>query len=416
MTSTKVNNLIWLSEQGTISGAELSRQVSLARAQVQRLVSVPIKPAEVRLGQRSRRFHRTRFEDLTVEQLARPALVKGLLPQTCLAMLYGPAHSGKSFLALHLALSVGRGQSFLGRKARLGHVVYIASENPGSVLFRLAGIRHHQKIDRAEITVIDGALRLLDRKLVGDLIRQLREIRKISGSLAAVVIDTVAQAMPGEDENASAAMGGFVEACQRIQRELDTCVLVVHHSGKDVKKGPRGHSLLHAAVDVELQIQVTPNDLRGMVTVTKSRDGEVGRPVAFQLVQIEIGRDEDGEAITTCMVEPSSASASSGGKQEGRKRLGKNQKIALEALRDAQEQHGMQHGEAATGSRAVTKEDWRRAFTERAGVHSSHCAARFSEAAEGLEKLGIVASVGDLYWPVHELARATSDATSTCSP
>lgn len=39
-------------------------------------------------------------------------------------------------------------------------------------------------------------------------------------------------------------------------------------------------------------------------TVTKLRDGEAGGTFAYRLNVVEIGRDEDGDPITTCVVEP----------------------------------------------------------------------------------------------------------------
>jgi len=60
----------------------------------------------------------------------------------------------------------------------------------------------------------------------------------------------------------------------------------VHHAGKDAARGSRGHSLLHCAVDTE--IEVTRNSGH-TATVTKQRDGATGEQVVFRLRQVELG-------------------------------------------------------------------------------------------------------------------------------
>ena len=81
----------------------------------------------------------------------------------------------------------------------------------------------------------------------------LASIRERHGRVALVVVDTLARAMTG-NENPPDDMGKFVAACGRIREACEGHVLIVHHSGKDLAKGARGHSSLRAATDVELEV------------------------------------------------------------------------------------------------------------------------------------------------------------------
>jgi hypothetical protein len=79
--------------------------------------------------------------------------------------------------------------------------------------------------------------------------------------------------------------------------------MIVHHTGKDVAKGARGHSSLRAATDTEIEVSVDETELRA-ARVTKQRDLPGGEEFAFRLDAVGLGVDEDGDAVTTCIVAP----------------------------------------------------------------------------------------------------------------
>ena len=97
-------------------------------------------------------------------------------------------------------------------------------------------------------------------------------------------------------------MGLLVGAAKRLQGRLGGLVLLVHHSGKDVSKGPRGHSSLLAALDAALEVQREGSARRWKVT--KAKDSLDGNEHLFQLDVIELGTDEHGEPVTSCVIEP----------------------------------------------------------------------------------------------------------------
>ena len=122
-------------------------------------------------------------------------------------------------------------------------------------------------------------------------------------------LDTLNRAAPGMDENDSKSMGEVITAAKAIQAELGGLVLLVHHTGKDATKGMRGHSSLHAALDAA--IEVCRDGDRREWKMHKSKDGEDGEAHPFRLDVVELGIDDEGEPLTSCVVVPEESAGDS---------------------------------------------------------------------------------------------------------
>ncbi|WP_276207948.1 AAA family ATPase [Photobacterium damselae] len=114
-----------------------------------------------------------------------------------------------------------------------------------------------------------------------------------------IVLDTLARNFSG-DENNNDAMGKFIRGCDFVKAFTGASVLAIHHSGKDVSKGGRGHSSLNAAIDCEFQ--VSHDSKTGLTTLsnTKMKDAEEAADLVFDFKPIDLGiMCEDGEPITS---------------------------------------------------------------------------------------------------------------------
>jgi len=67
------------------------------------------------------------------------SIVKGCIDEGALALIYGASNSGKTFLALDLALSVAAGQTWNGHGVRGGLVAYVAAEAGYRIQRRVRG-------------------------------------------------------------------------------------------------------------------------------------------------------------------------------------------------------------------------------------------------------------------------------------
>lgn len=240
----------------------------------------------------------------------RPTLVgewriKGLLPSHGLAAIYGPPGCGKSFVALDASLHMAAGMIWSGRKVKPAGVVYIAAEGGTGVRKRAVAAMSKRNIPSdapfllvttaPNLGTVDGDA----KRLVADIREQCAEQDLKPG---VVVLDTLARTIPGADESSSKDMGVFVENADRIARELGCVVVVVHHTGKSVERGMRGSSALHGATDCEWEISADQEGSR-TIRIAKMKDGEDGLSWMFRLPVVEVGNDEDGDPVTTCICE-----------------------------------------------------------------------------------------------------------------
>ena len=231
-------------------------------------------------------------------------LVDRLLEAGTLAEIYGDSNTGKSTLALDLALRIARGATWRGRRTAKGIVFWLALESAAGARRRVAA--HCKRFDTALCKLlfadVSATVQLLELHDVAALVAAIRAAESEAGEKCVlVVVDTVARAMAGGDENAARDMGLLVKACDTIRAETAATVLLIHHTGKDPTKGARGSGSLRAAVDTEIEVSGQANPRQAKVT--KQRDLPSGDVFAFDLEPVEIGTDpESGEPITACAV------------------------------------------------------------------------------------------------------------------
>jgi hypothetical protein len=256
-------------------------------------------------------------------------LVKNFLPKATLGVIYGESGSGKSFLAYDLCAAIARGlDTWCGKRITKGRVLIIVAEGAQGFRQRIDAYCHQQGISPRDFEVdyiSDFIPNLTMPNLITDLIKEINEREPYD----LIVMDTFAQVMPGADENSGKDVGAALAQCKRIHADTGAMVLLVHHSGKDAGKGARGWSGLRAAADVELEITRKENDRA--IKVTKLKDGQDGASMGFKLHTVTLGEDEDGDDITSCIVEFCDVSP----KLKNDKGItGKNKRLAFDMAHD----------------------------------------------------------------------------------
>ena len=123
----------------------------------------------------------------------------------------------------------------------------------------------------------------------------------------AVVLDTLNRSLNGS-ENSDEDMGAYIKATDAIRETFDCAVLIVHHCGLSGDR-PRGHTSFTGAVDAQLAVKTDLND-NVSVTVEYMKDGKSGDTIISRLELIEeVGIDDDGDPISSCVVVPATATA-----------------------------------------------------------------------------------------------------------
>lgn len=200
--------------------------------------------------------------------------------------------------------------------------MYVITEGAYNFKKRLEAIRQYNDLQgHPPLFIVMSSIDL--RTNGGDAVALNREIKQLVereelGGVAMIIIDTLARAMSGGDENTPVDMGKFIKHCDVIRTGTGAHLMIIHHSGKDASKGARGHSSLRAAVDTEIEVTNGSDDVM-TVEITKQRDGETGGRFFFRLEIIEIGQDEEGEADKSCVLVPVDAPAASKPEMKGQK-------------------------------------------------------------------------------------------------
>ncbi len=311
--------------------------------------------------------------------MAQPPLrwrIKGLLPETGIAAIYGPSQSGKSFLCFDLGISMALGANWFGHRTKGCPVTYVMLESEAGLRNRVEAWEVHN----AKTIPLD--FRAMAQPFLLAEPEQVEELGAILPRGGVVMIDTFNRAAPGLDENSSQDMGRILAGMKRLQEITQGLVLVVHHTGKDASKGLRGHSSLFAALDGAIEVERSATSR--CWSAAKVKDGEDGKQVAFKLNVIDLGTDADGDPITSCAVGPDAGAIFKPAP------AGANQKAALLAIRrllSASTDFG-QAG-AASDTPCVLCED---AITEAAsamvGVEKKRRTPRARDAVQGLIKSG----------------------------
>lgn len=203
-----------------------------------------------------------------------------------------------SFVAYDLATAIHVGGVWNGKKVIKGKNVYVCAEGTDGFRQRVEARAKAGDHDIRELPpVVPAAPNVLETEDIKDLILAI----KAEGDVAVVWLDTLAAVTPGADENTSTDMGKLVANCKLIHRKTGAMVILVHHTGKDLSKGARGHSSIRAAMDVMLE--VTRNNEVRKIGVYKAKDGEDREQMMFGLKRIVLGIDEDGDEISSCVPE-----------------------------------------------------------------------------------------------------------------
>jgi hypothetical protein len=217
-------------------------------------------------------------------------LVHGLVPERSLVVPYGPPKAGKTFVILSLGLHIAAGREWFGHAVQQGAVVYIAGEGVGGMSLRMKAMRARYGIAiDVPFWVIPRAVNLRVPAAVNAL---EATIRATIGplQLRLLVVDTLARAMPGADENSAQEVGSVIAAADYLKDALRCTTALVHHEGKDGERGARGTSALRGAWDAAYQI--TGSGGRAKMTVVDQKDAEAGQVLSFimEQVQVTIGR------------------------------------------------------------------------------------------------------------------------------
>lgn len=242
-------------------------------------------------------------KDINVD-LDQADFVQGILGHGQLSVVYGESNCGKTFFMTDLCFHIALGQEWRGKRVDGGGVVYVAMEGAIGLKKRVAAFRAHYKRNPDGFVMVPSPIDFMDPSgNIKEFMGLLDEAKRDLGSIRIVVIDTLARAIAGGDENSGQDMGMLVKHADMIRAKTGAHVCFIHHSGKDKLKGARGHSSLRAAIDTEIEISRDDGADYSTVRVVKQREMERGEDMAFKLSRVVLGVNNYGEEVSSCTVE-----------------------------------------------------------------------------------------------------------------
>ena len=228
------------------------------------------------------------------------ALVRRLLYPGDTALLYGASGECKSFLGADLGWHLAMGRDWHGWQVKQAPVLYGALEgvdgfqkrlralietfgDPGDMFAQLA----------IPVSLATGEAGEAGLKLLLAAAKQLEAAAGMPPGL--LVIDTMARALAGDDENAAKETMHFLEKrVGLIARKTGAAVMVVHHENKagDI----RGSSALKAGCDLVLH-----SDNR-VLTVEKAKDDAAVSLFSFELDEVQVATAYDGKPLMSSTI------------------------------------------------------------------------------------------------------------------
>ncbi|HET6940572.1 MAG TPA: AAA family ATPase [Sphingomicrobium sp.] len=297
---------------------------AVARLDAQRYGPQPIVPAN---ADQPRKLPIERFADIEAS-LTNNWLVWNILPGCGIGVIYGYPGSGKSFLAIDIAIKIAAGWDVNGAKVKQGYVLYVAAEGASGVRNRIAAFKkHHGVPPELPFSLLPVAVDLLDARNLQMLFEAIdEEIAHFCCQPVAIFIDTLAATFGRGDENGS-DMSAYLTNLAQIRDRYLTCVIAVHHRPKDqTNDTPRGHGSLLAGLDASILVD-RQQEFR-VARFKKIKDApDNGLPISFELLQIELGSDEEGRSVTSAVVQYRETKPP--------EKLSKDARLLLEALRTA---------------------------------------------------------------------------------
>jgi hypothetical protein len=228
--------------------------------------------------------------------------VDGILPKRGVGIIVGGEGSGKTFVAIDIAMAVANGTPFAkNHPTQGGRVLYSAAEDRHGVGSRI--VAHHQwsTLSVSNIALWQG-ISLVDLK-------DIEYLEQTGERFDLVIIDTLSKATPGLDENSNSEMAGAVARAYQLSALWDCFVLLVAHTGKEAGKGVRGASSLTANVDTVLKCVRPGRGSQVSLTLTKQKSGPEDAAVDFALEEVEVINPRTGEVSGSLVVRPTKASA-----------------------------------------------------------------------------------------------------------
>ncbi len=198
-------------------------------------------------------------------------IVDSLFSRGSVSLVVGAPGAKKTYSLLDCAIAVSTGDEWLGRATSQGTVLLIDEES-GDHRLR----RRLRELMKGHQTPIDLPI-VYTTLAMWNLLSSPADIQQIDNLLAEtqpclVILDALADVMPGGDENAVKDTHPVFQRLRGFAEKYRCAVVVIHHAGKG--GGYRGSTAIAGAVDLLLMVDSDKKSTVIVFKTEKSRDTE----------------------------------------------------------------------------------------------------------------------------------------------
>jgi hypothetical protein len=204
-------------------------------------------------------------------------------------LIHGDSGSGKTFVGINLAMAVAMGQPFASEfsTSKTDVIYFFLEDGHAGAAQRLQAASRDWNLTPEGLAYAAYGPSLSNE---ADWERLVRLVKRRRPGL--VVLDTLALALGGADENSNTEMTQIIRNLTRLGTLLDCATLLVHHRPKSKEsKGPRGASALFGNVAGVLAVDRNNGVPGGIkLRVEKSKQSGLANregSVIGQLVEVE---------------------------------------------------------------------------------------------------------------------------------
>jgi hypothetical protein len=248
----------------------------------------------------STRFARTVMRRSELKHLpAVEPLIEGILSMRSTVVLIGSSGSGKTFLTLAWACSIGTGTSWLGRATRREKVLYVVGEGANGLDDRITA---WEDAWGAKVSDDDVQFSIRPDTLSTDATWAELQREAVASSRRVIVLDTFSSLAPDADETKDAAL--MMRRMSDLAAAVDGTVILVHHPGWGDVTRARGGSQLESNADEVLLLLGTKTDPLIALERKKVKEGVSGdklwlrrKPTRGSVIIESVAAQEHDESI-----------------------------------------------------------------------------------------------------------------------
>jgi len=198
-------------------------------------------------------------------------IVDGLISAGSVNIFYGEGGSKKTYALLDMMVCVSSGDDWIGFKTRKSNTLIIDEESGRRRILRRLGdtLRGHNADECTPVHVI--SLAGFDLGTAGWIAELTSQIVITNSKL--IVIDALADVMPGRDENLVKDVQPIFLALRQIAELLQVAIIIIHHANKS-NGAYRGSTSIKGAIDLLIQVESEPKSELITFKTIKSRDTE----------------------------------------------------------------------------------------------------------------------------------------------